>query len=279
MKKTEIKSIALDIDGTLLDSNSNIMPKTKKALLELQDKGIHILLASGRPIKSMLNLASELRLEEHEGIIVSNNGSIAYDTKNHKNIYDTPIEKSLVQEILKSFNGKPIQPMVESGDYFLVKDVYAGEIRLNGKKLNIMEKEARAGNYLLKEVDAIEDYIDEHVNKILTIVEPEIIEETINEYKELFEDRVHVVQTSPYFMEFVRPESNKAYALKQLNLDSKTMMSFGDSMNDKELVEYARYGVAMGNAQEGVKEVATYITDDNDNEGIYKALKHFGLVD
>lgn len=279
MKKTEIKSIALDIDGTLLDSNSNIMPKTKKALLELQDKGIHILLASGRPIKSMLNLASELRLEEHEGIIVSNNGSIAYDTKNHKNIYDTPIEKSLVQEILKSFNGKPIQPMVESGDYFLVKDVYAGEIRLNGKKLNIMEKEAREGNYLLKEVDAIEDYIDEHVNKILTIVEPDIIEDTINEYKELFGDRVHVVQTSPYFMEFVRPESNKAYALKQLNLDSETMMSFGDSMNDRELVEYAKYGVAMGNAQEGVKEVAVHVTDDNNNEGIYKALKHFGLVD
>lgn len=53
----EIKTIALDIDGTLLDSNGNIMPKTKKALLELQDKGVHILLASGRPIKSMLKLA------------------------------------------------------------------------------------------------------------------------------------------------------------------------------------------------------------------------------
>lgn len=50
-------------------------------------------------------------------------------------------------------------------------------------------------------------------------------------------------------------------------------------MNDRELVEYAKYGVAMGNAQDGVKEVAVYITDDNDNEGIYKALKHFGLVE
>lgn len=220
----EIKTIALDIDGTLLDSDGNIMPKTKKALLELQDKGVHILLASGRPIKSMLKLASELRLEEHEGIIVSNNGSIGYDTKNHKTIYDTPIEKYLVQEILKSFDGKPIQPMVEAGDYFLVKDVYAGEVTLNGKRLNIMEKEARAGDYLLREVDAIEDHVDDHVNKILTIVEPDIIQETINEYKELFGDRVHVVQTSPYFMEFVRPESNKAYALEQLNLDSETMM-------------------------------------------------------
>lgn len=275
----KIKTIALDIDGTLLDSDGNIMPKTKKALLELQDKGVHILLASGRPIKSMLKLASELRLEEHEGIIVSNNGSIGYDTKNHKTIYDTPIEKYLVQEILKSFDGKPIQPMVEAGDYFLVKDVYAGEVTLNGKRLNIMEKEARAGDYLLREVDAIEDHVDDHVNKILTIVEPDIIQETINEYKELFGDRVHVVQTSPYFMEFVRPESNKAYALEKLNLDSETMMSFGDSMNDRELVEYAKYGVAMGNAQDGVKEVAVYITDDNDNEGIYKALKHFGLVE
>lgn len=275
----EIKTIALDIDGTLLDSNGNIMPKTKKALLELQDKSVHILLASGRPIKSMLKLARELRLEEYEGIIVSNNGSIGYDTKNHKKIYDTPIEKSLVQEILRSFDGKPIQPMVESGDYFLVKDVYAGEVTLNGKKLNIMEKEARIGNYLLKEVDVIEDYVDDNVNKILTIVQPDIIEETINKYKRLFGDRVHVVQTSPYFMEFVRPESNKAYALEQLNLDPETMMSFGDSMNDRELVEYAKYGVAMGNAQDGVKEVALYVTDDNDNEGIYKALKHFGLVE
>lgn len=274
----EIKTIVLDIDGTLLDSNASIMPKTKKALLELQEKGVNILLASGRPIKSMLKLASKLRLEEHEGIIISNNGSIAYDIKNHKKIYDTPIDKSLVQEILKSFDDKPVQPMVESGEYFLVKDVYAGLITLNGKRLNIMEKEARAGNYLLKEVDAIEDHVDDHVNKILTIVEPDIIEETINEYKELFGDRVHVVQTSPYFMEFVRPESNKAYALKQLNLDPETMMSFGDSMNDRELVEYAKYGVAMGNAQDKVKEVAAYVTHDNDNEGIYKAFKHFGLV-
>lgn len=169
--------------------------------------------------------------------------------------------------------------MVESGDYFLVRDVYAGEVTLNGKKLNIMEKEARAGNYLLREVDVIEDYVDDNVNKILTIVQPDIIEETINKYKRLFGDRVHVVQTSPYFMEFVRPESNKAYALEKLNLDPETMMSFGDSMNDRELVEYAKYGVAMGNAQDGVKEVALYVTDDNDNEGIYKALKHFGLVE
>lgn len=104
----DIKTIVLDIDGTLLDSNFNIMPKTKKALLELQKKGVRLILASGRPIKSMLNLAKELKIDQYSGIIVSNNGSIGYDIKNNKYIYDTPIDKTLVQEILKSFEDKPI---------------------------------------------------------------------------------------------------------------------------------------------------------------------------
>lgn len=274
-----IKTIVLDIDGTLIDNNFNIMPKTKKVLLELQEKGINLILASGRPIKSMLNLAKELKLDQYSGIIVSNNGSIGYDIKNHKYLYDTPIDKNLVKEILKSFEGKPIQPMVEAGNYFLVKNVYAGEVTLNGTVYNIMEREARAGNYLLKEVEHIENYVNDHINKILTIVEPKIIEETIKEYKNKFGDRIHVVQTAPFFMEFVRPESNKAYALQKLNLDPETMISFGDSMNDKELVEFAKYGVAMGNAQEEVKKIASYITKDNNNEGIYEALLHYGLAE
>lgn len=274
-----IKTIALDIDGTLLDINGKIMPKTKKALLELQEKGIHLILASGRPVKSMLKLADELGLHEHHGVILSNNGSIGYDTKNHEIIFDTPIEKELAQEILKSFKGKNIQAMVESGEYFIVNDVYSGNVTWNGEVHNIMEKEARAGDYLLKEVEAIEEHIDDHVNKILTIVEPAEIEGVIKENKKIFGDAIHVVQTSPYFMEFVRTESNKAYGLRKLKIDPETLMSFGDSMNDKELVEYAKYGVAMGNAQDGVKDVANYITSDHNNEGIYEALVHFDLIE
>ena len=169
--------------------------------------------------------------------------------------------------------------MVEAGDYFLVNDVYSGFVTWNGEIHNIMEKEARIGDYLLKEVEAIEDHIDDHVNKILTIVEPAEIEEVIQENKKIFGDKIHVVQTSPYFMEFVRPESNKAYGLGKLNIDPETLMSFGDSMNDKELVEYAKYGVAMGNAQDGVKDVAYHVTSDNNSEGIYEALVHFGLIE
>jgi len=72
---------------------------------------------------------------------------------------------------------------------------------------------------------------------------------------------------------------NKAFGLEKLGVDPDYLMSFGDSLNDKEMIKFSDYGIAMGNAQQEVKDAATYVTDDRDNEGIYKALVHFGLVD
>ncbi|MGI6608504.1 MAG: Cof-type HAD-IIB family hydrolase [Erysipelotrichaceae bacterium] len=282
MKKltlNEIKTIAVDVDGTLFDSSGKIMPKTKKALLELQDKGVHLILASGRPVKSMLPIAESLGLHEHKGLILANNGSVGYDTEENKVVFDTPIEKSLAQEILNSFIGREIWPMVESGDHMLVEDVYKGVITHNGQLRNITQREAREGGFLLKEASPVADYIDDHVNKILTIVEPADIQDYIDEYKERFGDRLHVVQTAPYYMEFNRPEANKAYGLIKLGIDPDTLMTFGDSMNDREFLMYSKYPVCMANGQDPVKEVAIYVTSDNDSEGIYEALKHFGLVD
>lgn len=275
---SKIKTVVFDMDGTLISSNRDIMPKTKKAIIELQNKGIHIILASGRPIQSMLKQAKELELDKHHGVILSNNGAIGFDTRSNELVFETPIDHETVVEILKSFKGRNIWPMIEDGDHFLVKDKSKGVVQFKGQELNITKIEAEAGNYGLKEVNPIEDHVDINVNKILTIVEPDEILEIVAEFKDKFEGKVHVVQTSPYYMEFVRPEANKAYGLKKLNIEPETTMVFGDSMNDLEMLVYAKYPIAMGNAQPPLKEAAYYVTDDNDNEGIYKAFKHFGFV-
>lgn len=278
MQNINVKNIAVDLDGTLVDKNSKLLPKTKQALIEAQKNGINLILCSGRPIKSMLKLARELEIYKYNGIIISNNGAIGYDTINNKTIFDTPIEHDLVVEILKSFENRDIWPMIEDKDYFIVRDVFEGVVEYNGQLLNVTEIEARAGDYLLRESKKIYDEVNFNVNKILTIVEPKNIETIIEEFKERFQNRVHVVQTSPYFMEFTRPEINKAYGLKKLGIESETLMSFGDSMNDKEMLEYSKYPIAMGNAQQKLKEVAIYVTDDNNSEGIYNALKKFNIV-
>lgn len=278
MRIEDIKTIVFDIDGTLVDSNKEIMPKTRQAIIELQNKGIQIIIASGRPVKSMLRLAKELELEKHHGRIISNNGAVAFDTKNMEYIYQTSIPHELVVEILKSLDGRNIWPMVEDGDYMLVKDVYKGTVDFNGNPLNVAQLEASEGPYLLKEVLPIEDNVDHNINKILTIVEPAEIAAVVEEFRDKFGNKLHVVQTSPYFMEFVRPEANKAYGLEKLGIDKDSLMAFGDSMNDMEMLEYAKYPIAMGNSMEPVKKIAYHVTDDNNNEGIYKAFVDLGFI-
>lgn len=278
MNIKDIETIVFDIDGTLVNSDGIITDKTREAIIEVQDQGVHIVLASGRPFKSMLSLAKELELDKHKGVILCNNGALAYDTKKSEIIFETPLDHELVLEILERIDGRPIAPMIEKGDELLVKDIDSGIITLDGVRMDIIRTEASYGNYNLREVNPIEDYVDHPINKIITVVDPEEVVATIDEFKEIFEGRVHVVQTSPFYMEFVMPQVSKSYGLEKLGLSHDTMMAFGDSMNDREMLEYAKYPVAMGNALDPVKDIAYYVTDDNNNDGIYKAFREFGFV-
>lgn len=279
----DVKTMAFDMDGTLLDNNKQIPPKTKEALIKLQNEGVQLILASGRPVSGLIGFAKELELEKHHGIIVTNNGAVGYDVKNNKYIYETPIELSLIKEILTDVINDGIEPMIENGKYMLVNNVFNGFVDMSlfggQHNTNIVEYESRGGGFLLKEVRPYAESIDFNVNKILTIVDPSVISETIERYREKFGDKVHVVQTSPFFMEFTMPGVNKEYGLARLGIDSETLMSFGDNMNDKEMMQYGKYSVAMGNAVDPVKEIATYVSTSNDEEGIYEAFKHFGFVE
>lgn len=281
MNKLNIKTIALDLDGTLLDNEHNIQPKTKKALIKLHNEGVKIILASGRPVLAMLKYAKELELDKNNGIIISNNGAIAYDVANNKLIYETPLSKELVYEVLDYVENKKIYPMINRDEYMYVEDVYNAVVdtgNLGKGRINVIEWEARNGGFLLQEVKSLKNFVDFNINKILTIMEPKYLDDAKAEITEKFKDKLYVAQTSPFFLEYMSLGVSKANALEKLGIKSETLLSFGDSSNDKEMVEYAKYGVAMGNGKEEVKDAAVYVTDDNNNEGIFKALKHFGLI-
>ena len=68
------------------------------------------------------------------------------------------------------------------------------------------------------------------------------------------------------------------HLIDYLGIDKKDTFSFGDGHNDKEMIEFCEVGIAMGNAIEKVKNASNYITDDIDNDGIYKAMKYFKLI-
>lgn len=276
----KIHAIAVDMDGTLLSTNKKILPHTKELLMRLQERGIRLFLVSGRPILSMLKYAEELELHRFHGVILCNHGGFAYDVKYHRILFETPIPYELSMRILTSLENHPVDVTFESGEYMLVEDVYSGVVTYNGHRFNANQLEARSGGFLLKEVYRLKDHIPEQgIQKILTIVEPAIIDREFQLFDDEFGHEVNVTISSPYYIEFVNKSVNKASGLKKLGIEPSGLVAFGDSFNDMEMLEYAGTSVAMGNAVPEIKEIATMTTEDCDHEGIYHALMSLGAMD
>jgi Cof subfamily protein (haloacid dehalogenase superfamily) len=125
--------------------------------------------------------------------------------------------------------------------------------------------------------------INENINfcKVMLIDEPELIEEVITKIPKEFHDKYTIVRSAPFFLEFLNKETNKGKALKALceylNIDPSEVMAIGDEENDLSMLEYAGYKIAMDNANVKLKNIATYITASNNDEGVGKVVEKLVL--
>lgn len=169
-----------------------------------------------------------------------------------------------------------VKPMIDKDQHMYVNNVYDNIIQFNGGDSNIIEYEARGGNYLLCEQNDLAAFLDYRVNKILTAADPEYIDKHHEAMAAPFKDTLNCVQTAPFFYEFTAKGIDKAKALdtvlKTMGYTNDEMIAFADGMNDLTMLQYVGTGVAMGNAVDQVKANAQYITTSNDEEGIAKAL-------
>lgn len=277
-----IKVIIMDIDGTLVNDEKVITPLTKETLLKAQDKGVRLVLASGRPTSGLLKLAEELDMENHHGLFVCFNGSKVVDCQSHETLYNHTIsveDSKAVLEHLKNFKARP---MFDKDEYMYVNDVFDNTITYKGKSFNVMQYESRGNNYILCEKRDLAAFVDFEINKILTFGDPDYLQAHYKEMMEPFKDRLNYMFTSDFYFEYTAKGVDKAKALDSvlipMGYKKEEMMAFGDAQNDKSMVEYVGLGVAMGNASDELKAVANEITDTNNNDGIAKAImKHIEL--
>lgn len=277
-----IKVIIMDIDGTLVNDEKVITPLTKETLLKAQDKGVRLVLASGRPTSGLLKLAEELDMENHHGLFVCFNGSKVVDCRSHETLYNHAIsveDSKAVLEHLKNFKARP---MFDKDEYMYVNDVFDNTITYKGKPFNVMQYESRGNNYILCEKRDLAAFVDFEINKILTFGDPDYLQAHYKEMMEPFKDRLNCMFTSDFYFEYTAKGVDKAKALDSvlipMGYKKEEMMAFGDAQNDKSMVEYVGLGVAMGNASDELKAVANEITDTNNNDGIAKAImKHIEL--
>ena len=275
-----IKVIIMDVDGTLFNNEKTISSKTKEALLKAQEAGAILVLASGRPTTGLYDIAKDLDMEKHHGLLVSYNGSKVTDCETGEVLFDqamTPEEARSVLAHLKKFDR--VRPMIDKGEYMYVNNVYDNIIQFNGGPFNVIEYESRGGKFKLCEVDDFETFVDFPVNKILTTSDPEYLQEHYKEMQEPFDNKLSCMFTGPFYFEFTAKGIDKAKALDTVLIPrgytQEEMIAFGDGHNDASMVKYAGTGVAMENAVQDLKDIADEVTLSNDEDGIAVSLyKH-----
>ena len=280
-----IKLIALDLDGTLTDDKKNITPHTLEVLMQVQrqvreneygnphaPQGVRVVLASGRPPYGMRPLARQLHMEQYGGIILCYNGGHVEDCATGE-VY---VERQLPEGILPMLHRFQQESGMTLMTYYEDKiytehpaDEYVGISAYNNKM----------------QVVGVKNFITDTprpLNKCLMVGphDKQVVWE--KKIQEATSDQLYVCHSTPYFIEILPKGIDKGPSLvslcQRLGISSSEMMTFGDSNNDKQMIQLAGIGVAMGNADDDIKQVADFITLDNNSDGVAYALKHFGLI-
>jgi len=262
--------LVMDLDGTLTNSQKQISPKTKEALLYIQREGIHLVLASGRPTPGVMPIARELHMEEYGGYILSYNGAKIIRTGTNEIIYQNIIPADLIEPLYKAALEEHIG-IISYGEHEIVAGTKTDEY---------MEKESMITHLPIHEVENFVEYLDFPVNKCLMTAKGELMEKIEPRMAKRF-PQLNIFRSEPYFLECMPQKVDKAYSLTRLlehmGFSRRQMICCGDGFNDLSMIRFAGLGVAMANAQEEVKREADYITASNDEDGIVQVIEKFLL--
>lgn len=265
----EEKVLVLDIDGTLTNSQKEISENTKRGILNIQERGHLVMLASGRPTPGMYRYAEELELERFGGYLLSFNGGKIINCRTGEIVY---------QRILPSQALPGLYHFAKENDCGLV--TYIGDHIILGTRMDeYVEIESRINGMKVKKVSNFLDYVDFEVNKCLMTAPPERAEKYVEILQKKYEGRLSIYRSEPFFIEIMPMNVDKATSLDRMletvGLKRENAICCGDGYNDLTMIQYAGVGVAMANAQPVVKEAADFVTASNDEDGIVNVIDKF----
>lgn len=265
------KVLALDLDGTLTNSEKKITTKTREAIRKMQEAGHILVLASGRPTPGVSPLAEELELAKYGGYTLSYNGARMIDCKTGETIVKRTLPQDLVAEIFELAEELKIGIMT-----YNEKGIVAGSIQDE-----YMELEAFINHLEIRHFENPMEMVTEPVSKCLGTAPEELAPEIEERFREKFGDWITVDRSEPFFIELLPKGVGKAHSLAllvdRLGLTREDVIACGDGFNDVGMIEYAGLGVAMANAQKPVKEVADLVTLSNDEDGVAKVIEEYIL--
>lgn len=267
MERTgELRLIALDIDGTLTDDDKNITPLTRETLIGMEKNGVRLVLASARPTPGLYRCRDELRMGEYGGILMAYNGGHITDAVG-RTVSETRIGMETMRGILCRLKELPVTVILDDGVRFYVEDV-------NGYKVDY---ECRNNAMECEEHRDLAAFLSFSPVKLLLSAEPSILFDVQKRIAAFLPETLTVVRTAAFYLEIIPRSIDKGKGLLAicgaLGIGREETAAFGDSENDIPMLRAAGTGVAMGNAEQAVKDAADMVTKSNNEDGIVWALE------
>ena len=262
------KLIAIDLDGTLLADDLTVSPATVKAIQQAVEMGTVVTIATGRMFSSAQQFAKQLGINVP---LITYQGALIMDVGEKETIYARPITPDIARKLVEISTEKNLHLQVYQDDilYGAVENEKLIDYAAGVKVPYTVEPD------LLK-------LAEKGFTKALFIENPETIDGLQEELKALFGNRAHIAKSKPHFLEVTHPEANKGLALlhlaETLGIKKSEIIGIGDNHNDKELIETAGLGVAMGNAVQEMKDIADYVSLTNNEDGVKHVIEKFVLA-
>lgn len=271
----DVKLIALDLDGTVLNSKGKLSEETKEGLMTVMDNGVNVCIASGRAFDSLPEEVLEVPGIKYA---ITSNGAAIYKTKNKELIKAYKLLADSVDLIL-SMSKKYKRITFEC---FINGTAYADKAYINDPL--IVGDNVRSVEYIRKtrhQVDNIVEFISNNKENLdcmnIILGDQDIRKDIIEEISSKTSD-VYITSASPVMLEFSYKDCGKAAGLRflsdYLGIDRDLIVAFGDADNDIDMIKFAGAGIALSNACQALKDEADYITLSNDEDGVLYALKN-----
>ena len=256
-----IKALFIDFDGTLYSHVTDGVPRSAfDAITDLRNRGVLVFLCTGRSLPELKQFDTGGLV--FDGMILSN-GQLIFDEHNNV-VYDRPITGILKEKLFRMYHEKVIPVYVATKD----------ELYLNYANNFLVEVQMAISSA----VPEVKDYPNDDFYTACVFIDNEDARaevDALRQYAEVTYWHEGAVDVVPYG---VSKASGIDELLKMYGLDPSETIAFGDGENDVEMLKHCGISVAMGNSPDFVKNAADYVTDDIDDDGLYKALRYYELI-
>lgn len=268
-EKLDVRLIALDLDDTLLNDERAISDGNVLALRECAERGIYVVLCSGRAEDAILPFVRRLEIAGKEAgrFIIAINGCSIFDLHRREQIFCRKVERDILlraDEIAESCG--------------LRSEVYTPDTIYYREETEWTRLDVDMCGLKGETVADYRGFLEKGFTKMLVPGEPGELQQLQKALRAEFGGRAVIFTSKPYFLEILPPNCGKGEAVAwlsgELGLGIENTLGIGDSMNDESLIRMAGYGVAMANALPEIKRIARFVTDkDNNHDGVGDFLR------